>query len=87
MSFRNINFVVPIEDDCTKFVELKDDKFVDVNFDVNLPSSNDYNLGDLLASGQRLVPVDTAILHDDATTSQVVVSLMNSSDTSDVIDK
>ena len=80
MSFRNIKFVVPTEHDCTKFVELIDDKFVDVNLDVNLPSSTDYTLGDLLASGQRVVPVDTTILHDEATTTQVVDALINSTD-------
>ena len=87
MSFRNIKFEVPKEHDCTKLVELKDDKFVDVILDLNLPSSNDYTLADLLASGQRVVPVDTSILHDDSTTSQVVQSLINSTDSPDVIDK
>lgn len=87
MSFRNIKFVVPIEDDCTKFVELNGDKFVESNLAANLPSSNEYNLGDLLASGQRVVPVETAILHDNATTSQVVDALINSTDSSDISDK
>lgn len=87
MSFRNIKSVVPTENDCTKFVVLKDDKFVEVNLDVNLPLSNDYTLADLLASGQKLVPVDTAILHDEFTTSQVVNSLINSSDSPELSDK
>ena len=87
MSFRNIKFVVPIEQDCTKFVVLKDDKFVDVNLDESLPSSNEYTLGDLLASGQRVVPVETAILHDEAIASHVVSSLINSTDSSDVSDQ
>lgn len=84
MSFRNIKPVVPIENDFSKLVFLKDDKFVEVNLDVNLPSSNEYTLGDLIASGQRVVPVDTAILHDEAITSQVVDALINSTDSSDL---
>ena len=44
MSFRNIKNSVPIEQDCTKFVVLLDDKFVDANINVSLPSSNDYCL-------------------------------------------
>lgn len=87
MSFRNIKSLVPIEHDCTKFVVLKDDKFVDANLDVILPSSNDYTLSDLLASGQRVVPVDTAILHDNVTTSQVVDALISSTDSPNVSDK
>lgn len=83
MSFRNIKTVVPNEHDCTHFVALHDDKFVDVNLDVSLPSSNDYSLADLLASGQRVVPVDTTILHDSVATSQVVNSLMNPPDPTD----
>lgn len=87
MSFRNIKFVVPLEHDCTKFVQLQEDKFVETNLDSNLPSSTDYTLADLLASGQRVAPVDTAILHDEFTTSQVVNSLINSSDSSELSDK
>ena len=87
MSFRNIKLVVPTEHDCTKFVQLIEDKFVDTNLDVNLPSSTDYTLADLLSSGQRVVPVETAILHDEAITSQVVNSLINSTDSSDVTDQ
>ena len=77
MSFRNIKNSVPTEQDCTSFVALHDDKFADVNINVSLPSSNEYCLADLLASGQRVVPVDTSILHDTAATSQLVDSIMN----------
>lgn len=87
MSFRNLRSVVPNEHDCANFVILHDDKFVDVNIDVSLPSSNEYSLADLLASGQRVVPVDTTILHDTAATSQVVSSLMNPPDPPDPTDK
>jgi len=80
MSFRNIKNKMPIEHVRTSFVAVHDDKFVDVNLNVSLPSSNDYNLADLLASGQRVVPVDTSILHDDVATSQVLNTLMSSSD-------
>jgi hypothetical protein len=80
MSFRNIKPVLPSERDCAHFVVLRDDKFVDVELDVPLPSSNDYSLADLLASGQRVAPVDTTILHDSDATSQVVNTLMNTSD-------
>ena len=52
--------------------------FVDVNINVSLPSSNDYNLADLLASGQRVVPVDTSIIHDSSATSQLVSNIVNS---------
>ena len=78
MSFRNIKISVPSENDCTSFVALHDDKFVDVNLNVSLPSSNDYNLADLLASGQRVVPVDTSIIHDNVATSQLVSNIVNS---------
>ena len=83
MSFRNIKNNVPSEHDSASLVVLHDDKFVDVNLHVSLPSSNDYCLKDLLASGQRVVPVDTEILHDDSATSQVVNSLMSPPDTID----
>ena len=78
MSFRNLKTAVPSENDCTSFVVLHDDKFVDVNINVSLPSSNDYNLADLLASGQRVVPVDTSIIHDNVATSQLVSNIVNS---------
>jgi len=80
MSFRNIKNSVPIEQDCTKFVVLLDDKFVDANINVSLPSSNDYCLADLLASGQRVAPVDTSIIHDSQATSLLVSDLFNSDD-------
>ena len=78
MSFRNLINSVPPEQDSTSFVTLHDDKFVDVNLNVSLPSSNDYCLADLLASGQRVVPVDTSIIHDNAATSQLVSNIVNS---------
>ena len=62
MSFRNIKNKMPIENVQTSFVAIHDDKFVDVKLNVSLPSSNDYCLADLLASGQRVVPVDTTTL-------------------------
>lgn len=31
-----------------------------------IPNSCEYSLRDLLASGQKLAPADTAILHDDS---------------------
>ena len=83
MSFRNLKNHLPSEQDCTSFVTLLDDKFVDVKLNVSLPSSNEYSLADLLASGQRVVPVDTSILHDNDATSQVVNSLMSQPDTTD----
>ena len=83
MSFRNLKNIVPSEHDSASLVALHDDKFVDVNLHVSLPSSNDYCLKDLLASGQRVVPVDTSILHDDVATSQVVNTLMSQPDTTD----
>ena len=78
MSFRNIKNKMPIEHVSTSFAALHNDKFVEVNLNVSLPSSNDYNLADLLASGQRVVPVDTAIIHDSAATSQMVLNIVNS---------
>ena len=83
MSFRNLKNVVPTEQDSANFVVLHDDKFVDVNLDVSLPSSNDYCLQDLLASGQRVVPVDTSIIHDNDATSQVINTLMSPPDPTD----
>ena len=78
MSFRNIKNSVPKEHVCTPFVMLHDDKFVDVNLNVSLPSSNDYCLADLLASGQRVVPVDPTVIHDSDATSQLVSNIVNS---------
>ena len=78
--FRNIKINLPYEDLSTSFVSLHDDKFVDVNLNVSLPSSNDYCLADLLASGQRVVPVDTSIIHDSQATSQLVSNLVNYDD-------
>jgi len=85
MSFRNIKNKLPYEDIRTTFVVLHDDKFVDVNLNVSLPTSNDYSLADLLASGQRVVPVDTAIIHDSAATSQLVSNIVNIDDNKQVI--
>ena len=87
MSFRNLKNKLPIEHVSTPFVALHDDKFVDVNLNVSLPSSNDYCLADLLASGQRVVPVDTSIIHDSAAASQVVNTLMSPPDTAVVSQK
>ena len=78
MSFRNLKNLVPSEQDSTSFVTLLDDKFAEVNINMSLPSSNDYCLADLLASGQRVVPVDTSIIHDNAATSQLVSNIVNS---------
>ena len=77
MSFRNIKNPLPVEHVSTTYVVLNEEKFEDVNLNVSLPSSNDYCLADLLASGQRVVPVDTAVIHDSDATSQVVNSLMS----------
>jgi hypothetical protein len=85
MSFRNIKNKLPIEHVRTSFVTIHDDKFVDVNLNVPLPSSNDYCLSDLLASGQRVVPVDTTIIHDSAATSQLVSNIVNIDDNKQVI--
>ena len=49
MTFRNLKNKIPIEHVRTSFVTMHDDKFVDVNLNVSLPSSNDYCLADLLA--------------------------------------
>ena len=84
MSFRNIKSQVPTEHDCAKLVVFSDDKFVSANLDTSLPSSNDYNLADLLASGQRVVPVDTSILHDSQATSHLVSNLVNSDDNNQI---
>lgn len=78
MSFRNLTISVPKEYLSTPFAILVDDKFLEVNLNVSLPSSNDYSLADLLASGQRVAPVDTAIIHDCQATSQLVSNLVNS---------
>lgn len=80
MTFRNLKNKMPIEHVRTSFVTMHDDKFSDVNLNVSLPSSNDYCLADLLASGQRVVPVDTTIIHDSAATSQLVSNIVNSDD-------
>ena len=84
MTFRNLKNKLPIEHVRTSFVTLNDDKFVDVNLNVSLPSSNDYCLADLLASGQRVVPVDTTIIHDSDATSQLVSNLVNSDDNNQI---
>ena len=75
--FRNIKINVPYEHLSTSFVTLHEDKFVEQNLNVSLPSSNDYCLADLLSSGQRVVPVDTSIIHDNAATSQLVANIVN----------
>ena len=78
MSFRNLKNALPKEHVRTSFAVLNDDKFVDVDLNVSLPSSNDYCLADLLASGQRVVPVDTSVIHDSDATSQLVSNIVNS---------
>ena len=80
MSFRNLTISVPKEYLSTPFAVLFDDNFMEVNMNVSLPSSNDYSLTDLLASGQRVAPVDTSIIHDSQATSQLVSNLVNSDD-------
>ena len=84
MSFRNINYIIPVEHVNSTFVALHDEKFVEVDLNVPLPSSNDYCLADLLASGQRVVPVDTAVIHDSQATSQLVTNLVNSETVSQI---
>lgn len=45
-----------------------------------VPNSVQYTLRDLLASGQKLAPTDTAILHDDS----AIHSLIANSDSSNI---
>lgn len=83
MSFRNVKPVIHGEQNLSCFVKFIDEKCVDCDVNVSLPSSFDYNLGDLIASGQRVSPVDTAILHDSNAVMSVVDSLLVSEDSND----
>lgn len=69
--FRNIPISIPREVSHASICEVHDDKIVDTDLCPSLPSSNDYSLADLLASGVRVQPVDTTIVHDSAATSSI----------------
>jgi hypothetical protein len=47
-----------------------------------VPNSVQYSLRDLLASGQKLAPADTAILHDDAAIHSIMDNTASSVETS-----
>ena len=71
MSFRNICLFIPSEVSCTKLFEVQDDRIVEANTSKSLPTSTDYNLQDLLASGVKVAPVDPTIVHDSSSTNAV----------------
>lgn len=80
MAFRNINFHVPRETSASSLYEIKGDVFTAVDLNLVLPSSSDYSLKDLLASGVKVPPVDPTIVHDSTVTSVVADSLINNSE-------
>lgn len=83
MSFRNVKSSIPLEKDTCQLVQLVDDKFLSVNFDLSLPSSSDYSLKDMLAAGVKIPLVDTTVVHDSDVTSSVVSSVVNSESVAD----
>lgn len=75
--FRNYKNSIPVEDRFTLLFEVVGDKIVKSNTSVSLPSSTDYCLEDLLASGVKVAPVDTTVVHDASTTNAVAHDFIN----------
>lgn len=86
MPFRNVKSSIPLEKDTCQLVQLVDDEFRPVNFDLSLPSSSDYSLKDMLAAGVKVPLVDPTVVHDSDVTSSVVSSVVNSESVADVAD-
>lgn len=81
--FRNFHFFIPRECSTSTLVELVGDEFRAVDLNKSLPSSNDYSLKDMLASGVKVQPVDTTVIHDSSTTSAVADALVSQPAVSD----
>lgn len=78
--FRNIRSRIPKEQKTCTLVELVDDKFREVNLSTPLPCSVDYSLKDMLASGVKIQPVDTTIIHDSSATSALAEDFINNAE-------
>lgn len=84
MSFRYFRFRVPRETHVSPMVVVSGDKLVVQNLDVTLPCSCDYSLKDLLAAGVPVPPVDSTVIHDNASTLDVATNVINNTSTLDV---
>ena len=79
MAFRNIRCFIPCEENCSCLVRLVGTEFKVADLNVSLPSSTDYSLKDLLASGVKVQPVDPTVIHDSSATSVVADAFVNQS--------
>lgn len=85
MAFRNIKFVVPRETRCAHLVELVGKEFKHVDYHVDVPTSCNYSLKDLLAAGVNVQVINPTVIHDSAAASVVAESVIsNSVDTDSV---
>jgi len=79
MSFRNIKFSVPRETRCAHLVELVGTDFKKVDYHVNIPTSCEYSLKDMLAAGVNVQVVNPTVIHDSSATSVVADSVISQS--------
>ena len=86
MAFRNIKFVVPRETRCAHLVELVDKDFKQVDYHVNVPTSCDYSLKDMLAAGVNVQVINPTVIHDSSAASLVADSVISNSVDSDSVD-
>ena len=86
MAFRFYKNHIDKPDVTSPMVEVIGDKLVESNLDVSLPSSCDYSLKDLLASGVKVAPVDPSVIHDSAATSVVAESVISNSVVTDSVE-
>ena len=79
MAFRNIKFSTPREFRCSHLVELVDKDFKQVNYIVNIPTSCEYSLKDMIAAGVNVHTVDPTVIHDSNATTLVADSVISKS--------
>lgn len=82
--FRHIINPLPVEDFSTPSYEIKDSRLVPESSSQK-PAFDEYTLPQLLASGLKVLPVPTEVLHDSSATSSVVDSLINKSTNSNTV--
>lgn len=79
MAFRNIKTFVPRESRCAHLVELVGSDFKKVDYHLNIPTSCEYSLSDMLAAGVNVQVVNPTVIHDSVATSVVADSVISHS--------
>ena len=79
MAFRNIKCSIPKEFRCGYLVDLVGTDFMLTDYHVNLPTSCEYSLKDLLAAGVNVQSVNPTVIHDSFATSSVADNVISHS--------